>query len=274
MKRYVALVMCTLIFLFASAILSVADSGEGNESTVVYNDDGSVTVIGAESWAEASALVQQDISEKRAKAKQEYEEAVKTYSSSTWVTPVETEDAEPTHESSVPRLSDSIIDYFRDTDLAALLLSIPSSGAFGAWLAYRSEKKKGERELAMQRAEFEAAIKQKEKEFELASAQKQREWDHEKQLLESSYERVRSEQLQAAFNSMVTAVTNYMNMNDVNYKAAAEAEVRKFVSVADSGMMRYVNELDDIISRSDPFDGPNNQLTKSIINKIGVNLLK
>ena len=91
MKRCVILIMCSLLFLFATSIWPAAASDEGNEPTVACSNDGSKTVIGAESWAEASALVKEDMDAKKVEAKQAYEGVTKKRSSSGDAAPTESE---------------------------------------------------------------------------------------------------------------------------------------------------------------------------------------
>lgn len=76
MKRCVILIICLLIFLSAYATLPVAACDEENEPTIVYNDDGTVTIIGAESWEEASSALRKDISDRKEESDSEYREAI------------------------------------------------------------------------------------------------------------------------------------------------------------------------------------------------------
>lgn len=156
MKRYVALVMCRLIFLFATSIRPAASSDEEKEPTVVYNDDGSVTVIGAESEAEASALVREDMNAKKAEAKQAFEEAVMKRSASGDVDPTESE-CKP----SAPGFVYKITDYFGSVNFFALLLTIISSIAFLTWLSCRSKENKVDAEFSAQKVELESVHKGK-----------------------------------------------------------------------------------------------------------------
>lgn len=75
MKRYVFLLMCALLVL-STSVISTTASSEENEPTVVYNDDGTVTIIGAESWEEASSALRKDISDRKEESDSEYREAI------------------------------------------------------------------------------------------------------------------------------------------------------------------------------------------------------
>lgn len=166
------------------------------------------------------------------------------------------------------------LSFLQSIDFSALFLSISSSGALGAWLGYKVEKKKAGKELELQKQNYESTIKQMEKEHELNIRQKQLEWEHEKQVLEETLNRDRIERLQASYNSMISAVTDYMNLSTPNSKSLAESEIRKFAVVADSALYTLIDELDDAVSVSDPFEGPSKKYVKTIISKIRVDLLK
>lgn len=66
--------MCALLVL-STSVISTTASSEENEPTVVYNDDGTVTIIGAEKWEEASSALRKDISERKSKEYKLPEEA-------------------------------------------------------------------------------------------------------------------------------------------------------------------------------------------------------
>ena len=66
--------MCALLVL-STSVISTTASSEENEPTVIYNDDGTVTIIGAENWEEASSALRKDVSERKSKEYQLPEEA-------------------------------------------------------------------------------------------------------------------------------------------------------------------------------------------------------
>lgn len=167
-----------------------------------------------------------------------------------------------------------VFEFLKNNNFTELLLSIFSSGAFGAWLGYKAEKKRAEKELELQKRSYEATINQMEKESELNMRQKQMEWEHEKQLLEASLNRDHIDRVQAAYNEMITAITQYIHLSTPNSKSTALSEIRKFAVVADERLYPLIDSLDDAVSVSDPFEGPDEQFVKSTINQIRAILFK
>ena len=161
-----------------------------------------------------------------------------------------------------------IIDFLKNTDFETLLISITSSGTLGAWLGYKAEKKKAEAELDLQKRNYEATIVQMEKEYELNIKQKQIEWEHEKQLLQGSLERDHIDRLQASYSEMIAAITEYINMSTPIAKSKAETEIRKFAVLASKSLYPIIDQLDDLVSNSDPFEGPEIEKVKRIIEQL------
>lgn len=111
------------------------------------------------------------------------------------------------------------------------------------------------KEKTLMKQEHEHQLKIQAIEFEKQKAL----WLREDRKAEDSEQKENLATLHTAYSKMVTAVGNFTNMHDVNYKTAAENAVRSFRSVTQGSLNDLANNLLSAISNSDAFDGPNKQ---------------
>ena len=136
-----------------------------------------------------------------------------------------------------------------------------------------------EHQLAMQAKTFEndwkkqeenhkAAIAEIEKNAALALEHQRLAWIREDQVAEEAKRRERLEDFRSAYSSMTDAVIDYINMQDVNYKTAAEKAVRNLLPHTQGELKKLVLKLGTLISNSDAFDGPHPQETRTLLHSI------
>ena len=161
-----------------------------------------------------------------------------------------------------------IINFLCSTALWQFLMTLITSGLAGAWLASRTERKKCDTELKLQKRNYESTISHMEKEHELVIRQKQIEWEHERQLLESASQKSHADALIAAYGRMIHAVTEYTNTPLPPNKTQAQTEIRVFAALVDPTLLPSIDELDNLITHSEPFEGPGEQQVQSAITQI------
>lgn len=148
-----------------------------------------------------------------------------------------------------------------------------------------TETVKGRKELALQKQESDAEmarlkethkaqIELIEKKSQLAVAEQQLAWERESRLQANTEERERRDRLSEAHAKMVSAVTDYLGKHDVNYKTAAVSSTRCLLAIAGPKLRDNLEFLLQVLTKSDPFDGPGRTVCESVLNQISVDLFK
>lgn len=125
-----------------------------------------------------------------------------------------------------------------------------------------------EHQLAMQAKEFEnsqkrqdeankAVIAQIEKAHALELENQRLKWEREDQAAEEDRQRQRSAESARAYSTMVDAVSDYLNKHDLNFKTTAQKAIRAFLPHTAGSLRAAMLELENVITMSSAFDGPN-----------------
>lgn len=91
---------------------------------------------------------------------------------------------------------------------------------------------------------------------------------------EMDLEQERVQRMDKFFLDMVTAVTEYLNCHNVDYKTRAEAACRVFSALAEGELATSSAKLARLIAASDAFDGPLKGPVEAAIDEIAVNFHK
>ena len=163
------------------------------------------------------------------------------------------------------------------TDLFCALMSC-LGGAITEGVRGRKElaiqKQADEAEMARLKETHKAQLELLEKKYQLTAAEQQLAWEREARQQADSEERDRRDRLRNAHANMVSAVTAYLEMHDVNYKTAAVSSTRTLLAMAGPKLRDSLEFLLQILTRSDPFTGPGRSACESVLDQISVDLFK